>query len=100
MLIVAGRVQIKGEHRAEAVAAATAMARATRAEPGCRAYAFYADLEDADTFLIFELWDDEAALMAHFQTPHMAAFNAVIPQFVAAPPAIDRYEVAGVQKLM
>jgi len=100
MLIVAGRGQIRGDRRSEAVAAAVKMARATQAEAGCRSYAFHADLEDANTFLIFELRDDEAALLAHFQTPHMAEFNAVIGQFVAAPPSIDRDEIAGVRKLM
>ena len=100
MLIVAGRVRIRGERRAEAIAAAQTMARATQAEPGCRSYAFSADLEDPNTFLVFELWDDEAALLAHFQTPHMAAFNAVIPALVAAPPSIDRFEIASVHKLM
>lgn len=100
MLIVAGRIRVKPERRAEAVAAAVKMARATQAEPGCHAYAFYSDLEDPNTFLVFEQWQDEAALLAHFQTPHMAEFNAVAGTLVAAPPAIDRYEIASVQKLM
>ena len=100
MLIVAGRVPVKAERRAEAVAAALKMARATQAEAGCRSYAFYSDLEDPNTFLIFEEWESEAALTAHFQTPHMAEFNAVIPQLVAGAPSINRYEVAAVVKMM
>ena len=44
--------------------------------------------------------EDEAALTAHFQTPHMAEFNAVIPAFVAGPPSINRYDVSKVAKLM
>ena len=42
----------------------------------------------------------EAALTAHFQTPHMAEFNAVIDQFIAGPPSINRYEVGAVVKMM
>ena len=38
--------------------------------------------------------------MAHFQTPHMAEFNAQIPRFLAAPPSINRYDVATVVKMM
>ncbi len=30
----------------------------------------------------------------------VAEFNARIGQFVAAPPSIDRYEIAGVRKLL
>lgn len=100
MLVIAGTVKVKPESRAEAAAAALTMATATRAEPGCKSYGFYADLGDPNTFLIFEQWENEAALMAHFQTPHMAAFNAAIPRFLAAPPSIDRYEIAAVVKMM
>jgi quinol monooxygenase YgiN len=100
MLIISGTVKVKPESRAEAAEAAVKMVRATRKEPGCKSYGFYADLEDPNTFLIFEQWDDDAALMAHFQSPHMAEFNSLIPRFLAAPPSIDRYEVSGVSKLM
>ena len=76
------------------------MTRATASEPGCTAYRFSADLEDPNTFLIFEQWENEAALMSHFQSPHMAEFNAQIPRFLAAPPSINRYEVSAMVKMM
>ena len=61
MLIVSGRVKVKPETRAEAAQAASKMAKATLTEAGCKSYGFYADLEDPNTFLIFEIWEDEAA---------------------------------------
>ncbi|RDJ94345.1 hypothetical protein B4Q13_15050 [Lacticaseibacillus rhamnosus] len=79
--------QVKPEARAEAAQAALKMSRASEAEAGCKSYRFYADLEDPNTFLIFEQWEDEGALLAHFQTPHMAEFNGLIPRFLAAPPS-------------
>jgi quinol monooxygenase YgiN len=100
MLIVSGKVKVKPETRAEAAQAALKMAKATLAEAGCKTYGFYADLEDPNTFLIFEVWENEAALAQHFQSPHMAEFNAAIPRFLAAPPSIDRYDVSGVVKMM
>ena len=100
MLIVAGRIQIRPERRAAAVAAAVKMAQATEREAGCRSYRFSSDLDDPNLFFLFEEWEDEAALTAHFQTPHMAEFNAVVPQFVAGPPSIHRYEVGAVVKMM
>ena len=100
MLVIAGTVKVRPETRAEAVQAALRMARATIGEPGCTAYRFSADLEDPDTFLIFEQWESEAALMAHFQSPHMAEFNAQIARFLAAPPAINRYDVSAMVKMM
>jgi quinol monooxygenase YgiN len=100
MVIVAGRIRIRAERRSEAVAAAVKMMRATEQEAGCRAYRFTGDLEDPTLFHLFEEWADEAALQAHFQTPHMAEFNAAVPQLVAAPPSIDRYDVASKSKMM
>lgn len=100
MLVIAGVVKVKPETRAEAVQAAIKMAQATRQEPGCISYGFSSDLEDPNTFLIFEQWKDEAALVSHFGSPHMAEFNQQIPRFLAAAPSIDRYDVSNVSKLM
>lgn len=100
MLVIAGKIKVKPETRAEAAQAALKMVKATLAEPGCKTYGFYAELEDPNTFLIFEVWESEAALMQHFQTPHMAEFNAAAPRYLAAPPSIDRYDVSSVTKMM
>ena len=94
MIIIAGTVTVKQGLRDEAMRAASDMVEATRAEPGCRAYAFYADLQDPHTFFLFEEWESEEALQRHFATPHMAAFRAHLPGLLAAPIAIKRYAVA------
>jgi len=100
MLVIAGIIKVKPESRAEAVRAAVKMATATHAEPGCTTYRFSADLEDPNTIYIFEEWESDEALMQHFQSPHMAEFNAAIPRFLAAPPSIDRFDVSGKVKMM
>lgn len=94
MLVVAGRIAVKPERREDAVRLALEVAAATRAEPGCLSYRFHADLEDPGAFFIFEEWRDQAALDAHFATPHMATFLEHVAGLIAAPPAITRYEVA------
>ena len=38
------------------------------------------DLADPELFRIVERWRDEAALGAHFATPHMAAFQQAMAQ--------------------
>jgi len=93
VIVIAGTVPVRPDRRAEAVRAAVAMAEATRAEPGCVTYRFAADLGDPDTFLVFEEWEDEAALARHFTTAHMAAFRRALPELVAGPSAIRRYVV-------
>ena len=99
MIVVAGTVRVRPERRAEAVRVAVAMAEATRAEPGCLSYRFAADLGDPDTFLVFEEWEDEAALARHSATEHMATFRRAVPELVAGPMAIRRYVVERVAEM-
>jgi quinol monooxygenase YgiN len=91
MILVAGSVKIHLSKRDEAMRVALAMAEATRKEPGCVTYRFFADLEAADTFFLFEEWETEDALTRHFATPHMAEFQAKLPGLLAGPLAIKRY---------
>ena len=78
MLIVLAKAQV-GDSAMEAAKAAIAdMVAASNAEEGCIAYAFTQDLGDPSIVHIVEKWQDEAALAAHFATPHMAAFGAAI----------------------
>jgi quinol monooxygenase YgiN len=96
MIIIAGTAQVRPEKREAAVAAALKMAQATQAENGCLAYNFYADLEAATTFFVFEVWENEAALTQHFETPHMAEFRQQLPDLLAGEMDIKRYDVEAV----
>ena len=93
MIVIAGRIQIRPERREEAVRAALAMAEATRREKGCVSYGFYGDLADPNTLLLFEEWESDAALAAHFQTPHMAEFGAAMGGFGVKGMDVKKYEV-------
>ena len=78
MLIVLAKAKV-GEGAMEPARAAIAdMVAASNAEEGCIAYAFTQDVLDPSVMHIVEKWQDEAALAAHFATPHMAAFWAAI----------------------
>ena len=46
MLIVAGSIRVDPDHRSAMLEAVVPMVAATRAEPGCRAYAFSPDPDD------------------------------------------------------
>lgn len=94
MIVVAGRVKVKPEAREEAVRAAVAMSRATEREAGCLSYRFYSDVEDPDTFFVFEEWESAEALAAHFETSHMKVFREVLPRLVAGGMEIKQYEVS------
>jgi len=79
MLIVAGEVKVESTTEVEkARAAIIAMVEASNAEPGCILYAFSQDLTDPTIIRITEKWQDQAALDAHFNAPHMATFMAAM----------------------
>jgi quinol monooxygenase YgiN len=92
MIILAVTAVVKPEQREEALRAALAMGTATRAEPGCVAYRFYADLEDPNRFFLFEEWENEEALARHGETEHMRVFRERLPVVLAAPLVVKRYD--------
>lgn len=100
MLVVGGRIRIDAGGRDKAVAAAAEMMRESNREEGCISYVLSGDLEDPGLFRIFEEWEDEAALKAHFKTPHMAAFNKVIGSLKVLEVDVKRYDVSGTTQLM
>ena len=76
MLVVIGSFRLPpGQHSAARDAMAKVIA-ASRAEAGCIAYAFAEDVIEAGLYRVSELWANQAALDAHFATPHMDVWRA------------------------
>ncbi len=94
MLIVLGGATAAPGHRDELVAAARAVAAATRADRGCLAYSFAADVEDPDRILSIEIWADQAALDEHMRHEHTQEFLRTAPGLVAGDPVMSFHEVA------
>jgi (4S)-4-hydroxy-5-phosphonooxypentane-2,3-dione isomerase len=51
-------------------------------EPGCRQFDVCRDPNDAALFFLYELYDDEAAIQAHLQSPHFLEMNAATATWV------------------
>ena len=94
MIVVTARARIRPDARDEAIAAAEAMRKASLEEPGCQEYGFWFAMDDPNELLVYERWDDQAALDFHFSTPHLAEFAARIPNWVDGTPEIMRLEVS------
>jgi quinol monooxygenase YgiN len=99
MIVIAGTIPIKPEHREEAKRLAQWMAEATHKEAGCLTYQFYADLADPNTFFIFEEWESDEALARHFQTEHMKQFQQQAPTFLAGPVKAKKYTIESASSL-
>lgn len=93
MLIVIGDATAAPGRRDELVAAARAVAEATRGDRGCLVYSFAADLENPDRILSIEIWADQAALDEHMGHDHTQAFLQVAPGLVAGEPVMSFHEV-------
>lgn len=96
MLVIAGKIELDPAKREQAIAAAIEMMRETHKEKGCKSYVFSTSLEDPGTFQLFEEWESDEALRAHFDTPHMARFRQAMGGLGIKNMAVQRYDVSKV----
>ena len=69
-------------------------AAATLLESGCRAYSYAIDVRDPTIVHVFEVWDGQAHLDAHFQSDHIKAWRAVWSNIGLSDRHLMRYEVS------
>ena len=102
MIIIQGWVRLESSEEIERLrVAATEMMRATKAEePGCLAYAYANDLAEPTLLHVIERWTEEAALTAHFATPHMAAFGEAMAGAKILAMSVKAYAGEEVRTLM
>jgi quinol monooxygenase YgiN len=94
MLIVAGTVRVPPGNLDGLRPHMAAMMAASRAEDGCLAYGYAEDVAEPGLIHVFERWGNQAALDAHFRTPHMAVWRAAWPSFGVSERRLFAYEVA------
>ena len=76
MLAVIGSFRFPPDRIAEALPLMEQVIAATLGEAGCSAYSYSADVTEPGLFRVMEMWDNRAALEAHFATPHMRDWAA------------------------
>jgi quinol monooxygenase YgiN len=92
MIVVAGTISIDPAKRDVAIAAIRDLMAETRKEKGCVAYVMSGDFEDAGCIRLFEEWESQEAIDAHVKAPHMAKFQAQIPNLGFRGMKLERYE--------
>ena len=95
MLVVIATLPGKPEKREEIASVLSKAAAASRGDAGCLSYAFHVNLEDPDSFVSVEVWEDQASLDAHFTTPHVAELFTLAPDLLAGEVTITSYETDG-----
>jgi quinol monooxygenase YgiN len=100
MIIVMGHAKLAAGEIDRIKDGMAAQIAATRAEDGCSLYCFARDVLDPETLIISERWRDRAALDAHFQSPHMATFNAALGAAQVLDISVKAYENGEVRTLI
>lgn len=99
MIVVVGRVRTDDAKRADLIRIGTTVADASRAEEGCLAYRVHEAVDVPNEFVFVEEWRDDAALQAHFKTPHIAEFMTAIREAIVGPPDVKFHEIASSRDL-
>ena len=75
MLILAVRVTIKAGHEDEVIVPLRKLQEETRREPGCISYFVQRSRENARRYLIYEQYQDQAALDTHRASDHFKEYG-------------------------
>jgi len=75
------------------------MVVATLDEAGCKEYVFSPDPNNDNRIMLYELWDDQTALDAHFASDHMAAWQETRKGLALAAASINKYMIDSVEAL-
>jgi quinol monooxygenase YgiN len=83
MIIIAGTIDFaSAEAREACLKVAVPFQESTRTtEPGCLAYSFAPDSGSPTRVQVFELWEDESSLAAHFEHPNFIAMGQALRDF-------------------
>lgn len=91
MIVITGTARLAEGAREQMLEAATAMAEATRQEPGCNHCQYGFDLQDPLLMTFHESFEDMAALQAHMGSEHMRAFYGAGEQLMAGRPDLTMW---------
>ncbi len=86
MFVLIVDVHVKPDQRDAYVVAIRENAAAANQEPGCARFEVVQDHADPDHFVLYEVYDDEAAFQAHRETEHFKRYISVSTGFNASEP--------------
>ena len=85
LLTVIARLRAKAGQEAMLRQELKKLVTPTRAEAGCVLYDLHESNSEPGLFVFYETWKRDADLDAHFETPHITAFLAKVPELVEEP---------------
>ena len=100
MLIIAGTLTIEKPATEDVLEACREMMKATHEESGCIDYVFSIDPIDPKIIHVYERWEDEESLNAHFLAPHMAPFRKALASWGVTDRDILKFQVEDVDRMV
>lgn len=94
MIVLDVKFNLKEGCFEDSVAAMKKVATETLQEDGCAEYRFALPFSEGLPIVLFEEWESQSALDAHFETGHLAQFRETMQELLAEPPIIRRYVVS------
>jgi quinol monooxygenase YgiN len=94
VIIVSGVIVINPERTEIALERTQQLVQATRAEPGNVSYEYWAALDEAGRYHVFEEWESREALDQHNASDHVTEFMAGLGDFDISAIEVNEYEVA------
>jgi quinol monooxygenase YgiN len=92
--IIHASVFIKPDKVATFINEAKAMIDSSNLEPGCISYQLYQDPYDATKVIFVEVWQDQAAIDAHFKMPYFLAWGPKSADWLAKPTELKIFNAA------
>ena len=90
MLTLTAKLTVKAGQAQELERIMSIAVPKVREEPGNRAYIFYRSTQDPRVFMLYEEYDDQAALEAHHA--HLRDMGIDLPALLDGPPIVEFYE--------
>ena len=87
-VVVVASFEVQEGKADEAEAALRETIEGSHTEAGCLNYALHRDNNDANVFVLVEVWTSQVALDAHFHQPYVAALGAKGAELLASTPVI------------
>lgn len=94
MILIVVKFPIKPEHADDWPQISREFTEATRAEPGNKWFEWSRSVEDPNTYVVVEAFDDDGA-EAHVTSDHFARMQQEFPQYLTATPQIVSRQVDG-----
>jgi quinol monooxygenase YgiN len=94
MIVITLKAKLLPEHRDSALAAASTMSAQSLTEAGCIDYRFWTLIDDPNSLLLFEQWEDQASLDVHLVQPQMGEFAAALGPALDGGMEATKFEIA------